>query len=190
MHDAAGSYRPRYDHRHPTARSARDACLDRSNGICQGCGQRKATEGHHWTYPPESETTGAHLTGFCKNCHDLITWSVVFFSRGGSRDLLAELFPLFLARLLDLRDRPEPKRIGRALQVDRAWGAVVSGTTRPRPGEVVEILLCSRRSQDVVVLDVVDGRPGSWRVRTRWLQDDDEVRPICVTERARRHDPR
>ena len=191
MHDAARSYRRRYNHRHPTARRARKACLDRSNRICQGCGEQEATEGHHWTYPPEEETTAAHLTAFCRNCHDLITWAVWFFSVGGSRDLLGEVFPVFLARLLDLRDRPEPKRIGRALRVGHAWGAVVSGMTRPRTGEVVEILLrCSRRLQDVVVLGVVDGRPGSWRVRTRWLNDTDEVRPICVTDIARRNDRR
>lgn len=191
MHDAAGSYRRRYNHRHPTARHARDACLERSDGTCQGCGTQKATEGHHWTYPREDETTADHLTGLCAGCHDLLTWTVWYFSLGGSRELLGEIFPAVLARLLDRRDGPEPKRLGRALRVPRGWGAVVSGESTPRAGEVVSVLLrCSREWRDVVVVDVVDGRPGSWRVRTRWLTDHDEVRPVCVTALARRHDSR
>lgn len=95
---------------------------------------------------------------------------------------------MFLTRLLDRRDRPEPKRIGRVLRVRDAWGAVVSGESSPRVGEVVAVLLrCTREWRDVVVIDVVDGRPRSWRVQTRWLVDRHEVRPVCVTDLARRH---
>ena len=71
-------------------------------------------------------------------------------------------------------------------------GAPWSAASRGRaPAEVVTVhLRCSREWRDVVVVDVVDGRPGSWRVRTRWLLDRDEVRPICVTDLARQHDLR
>ena len=191
MPDASGSYRRRYDHRHPAARRARAACLARSGKTCQACGDQEATEGHHWVYPREKETPANHLTGLCWCCHDVITWLSWFASLGGSRELLCELFPVFLARLLECPDRPETGRVGRARRVGHAWGAVVSGQSRPCPGEVVAILLrCSRRWERVVVVDVVDGRPGSWRVRTRWLRDRDDVRPVCVTDSARRHAPR
>ena len=191
MPNATGSYRRRYNHRHPTARRARAACLARSGKTCQTCGDQEATEGHHWVYPLEEETTADHLTGLCWCCHDVITWLIWFVSFGGSRALLCELFPVFLARLLDRPEQPETGRVGRALRVRHAWGAMVSGESRPCPGEVVSILVrCSHQWERVVVLDVVDGRPGSWGVRTRWLRDSDEVRPVCVTDSARRDDPR
>ena len=183
MPDASRSYLRRYNYRHPTPRGARDECFKRSNDTCQGCGDEHATEAHHWTYPPEEETTADHLTGFCTSCHDIITWFSWFVSCGGSREFLCELFPVFLARVLDRRDWPETRRVGRARRVHHAWGAVVSGVSRPRTGEVVAILLrCSRQWRSFVVLAVVDGRPGSWQVLTRPLRDRDEVRPICVTD--------
>ena len=189
MPNAAGSYRRRYDHRHPAARRARAECLARSDDTCQSCGELKATEGHHWVYPLEEDTTGNHLTALCGHCHDLITWYVRFVSLGGSRQLLGEIFPAFLSRLLDRRDRPETGRVGRARRVRHAWGAVVSGASRPCVGEVVAVLLrCSRLWRDVVVVEVVDGRPGSWLVLTRWRRTDEEVRPVCVADL--RHDPR
>ena len=73
MHDASGSYRRRYDHRHPAARRARAECLARSGHTCQGCGDQHATEAHHWVYPPEEQTTADHVTGLCPSCHDVIT---------------------------------------------------------------------------------------------------------------------
>ena len=191
MPDASRSYRRRYNYRHPTPRRARDKCFRRSDNTCQGCGDEHATEAHHWTYPPEEETTADHLIGLCRYCHDLITWSGWYVSCGGSREFLCEIFPAFLAWMLDRRDRPEFRRVGRARRVRHAWGAVVSGASEPRAGEVVAILLrCSRQWASFVVLEVVDGRPGSWQVLTRPLRDRDEVRPICVTDFARRHDPR
>ena len=143
-------------------------------------------------YAREEETTADHMTGLCVRCHDILTWAVWYVSRGGSPQLLGALLPGFLARLLDRRDQPETQRVGRVLRVRHAWGAVVSGESRPRAAEVVTVhLRCSREWRDVVVVvDVVDGRPGSWRVRTRWLLDRDEVRPICVRDLARQHDLR
>ena len=191
MQDAARSYRRRYNHRHPTARRARKACLDRSNRICQGCGEQEATEGHHWTYPPEEETTADHLTGFCPYCHHLITWYTWFISFGGSRELFREVLPAFLARVLACPERPEHRRIGRPRRVGNAWGAVVCGVSRPLAGEVVALLLrCSGEWSDYVVTGVVDGRPGSWQVLTRPLSKHDEVRPMCINDLRRRFDPR
>ena len=191
MPDAKRSYRRRYDHRHPTPRRARAECLQRSDHNCQSCGEKPATEAHHWTYPPEEETTADHLTGFCEYCHDLITWYIWFVSFGGSRELFRELFPAVLARVLECPERPEHRRIGRPRSIGNAWGAVVSGESKPVIGEVVALLLrCSGEWHDYVVREVVDGRPGSWQVLTRPLSKRDEVRPLCISDLGRRFDPR
>ena len=70
-------------------------------------------------------------------------------------------------------------------------GSLVSGMSRPRPGEVISILLrCSHKWEDFVIVGVVDGRPGSWRVLTRRRRSCDEVRLTCVNDLAQRHDSR
>ena len=43
------------------------------------------------------------------------------------------------------------------------------------------LLRCSGEWRDYVVTGVVDGRSGSWQVRTRPLGKRDEVRPMCIT---------
>ena len=187
MPDAKRSYLRRYDYRHPTPRRARTECLQRSDHICQGCGRVPATEAHHWTYPPEEETTADHLTGFCRDCHDIITWFTRFLSFGGSRELFRELFPAWLARVLECPEPPEHRRVGRARPLGSGWGAVVSGESRPIIGETVALLLrCSGEWRDYMVTGVVDGRPGSWLVRTRPLGKRDEVRPMCISRRVDR----
>ena len=189
MHDASRSYRRRYDYRHPTARRARAEGLARSGHTCQRCGDQEATEGHHWVYPPEEKTTADHVTGLCPTCHDVLTWVIWFVSFGGSRQLLAEHLPVFLAQLLDRRDRPETGRVGRARRIGHAWGAVVSGLSRPRPGEAIAVLLrCSGQWRRFAVVDIVGGRPGAWRVRTRWLRGRGAP-PVCVINSARRNRP-
>ena len=191
MPDAKRSYRRRYDHRHPTPRRARAECLGRTDHTCQGCGQEPATEAHHWTYPREEETTANHLTAFCGTCHDIVTWFTWFVSFGGSRELFRELFPAVLARVLECPEPPERRRVGRPRPIGNAWGAVVSGESKPVIGEVVALLLrCSGEWRDYLVIDIVDGRPGSWQVRTRPLGKRDEVRPMCVTDLAQRFDRR
>ena len=191
MPDAKRSYRRRYDHRHPTPQRARAECLGRTDHTCQGCGQEPATEAHHWTYPREEETTANHLTAFCGTCHDIVTWFTWFVSFGGSRELFRELFPAVLARVLECPEPPERRRVGRPRPIGNAWGAVVSGESKPVIGEVVALLLrCSGEWRDYLVIDIVDGRPGSWQVRTRPLGKRDEVRPMCVTDLAQRFDRR
>ena len=185
MPNAKRSYLRRYDHRHPVPRRARTECLRRSHHTCQGCGREPATEAHHWTYPLEEETTADHLTGFCQDCHDLITWFIWFVSFGGSRELFRELFPALLARALECPERPEHRRVGRPRPLCNGWGAVVSGKSRPIIGEAVALLLrCSGEWRDYIVTGVVDGRAGSWQVRTRPLGKSDEVRPMCISRRC------
>ena len=61
----------------------------------------------------------------------------------------------------------------------------------PRVGEVVAILLrWPGEWTAFVVTGVIDGRPGSWQVRTRPLGRGDEVRPICIAELDRQPDRR
>ena len=68
-----------FDYNHPTYREARCRAISRSDGWCQFCGLRKATEGHHWRgykgghYKPEEETMPEELTALCSSCHKLAT---------------------------------------------------------------------------------------------------------------------
>ena len=68
---------------------------------------------------------------------------------------------------------------------DEDWAAIVSGGARPRVGEVFWLALFSTREWvTVAVTEVIDGRPGHWRVRKRFLGGDEErrpMRPMCVT---------
>ena len=119
---------------------------------------------HHGIYPSEENTTANHLTAYCEYCHDLFTEHIGFIS--------------FV---------PSGRSIGAS--TGRGWGAVVSGGSRPRVGEVVAIWLrCSGAWRDYVVTGVIDGGPGSWQVRTRPPGRDAEVRPICIADLARQPD--
>ena len=92
---------------------------------------------HHGTYPSEENTTANHLTAYCEYCHDLFTEHIGFIS--------------FV---------PSGRRT--VASTGRGWGAVVSGGSRPRVGEVVAIWLrCSGAWRDYVVTGVIDGGPGS-----------------------------
>ena len=46
-----------YDYGHPAHRAARSSAMARSGGVCQFCGHRDATEGHHWATVYPKETT-------------------------------------------------------------------------------------------------------------------------------------
>ena len=58
-------------------RSAREAAISRSSGICQICGFHPAMETHHWAkprqYPCGDCVTERDLTAACRNCHDMAT---------------------------------------------------------------------------------------------------------------------
>ena len=72
-------------------------------------------------------------------------------------------------------------RVGRAVRCEGRWAALVTGGARPRIGEVFRLFMHSRREwRDVVVTEVLDGRPGRWLVRKRFLGTGDNVRPMCV----------
>ena len=64
-----------YNYFHPTHRAARSKAFERSDGLCQSCGLREATEGHHWaiSYPKEEDMTANDLTALCWICHLIAT---------------------------------------------------------------------------------------------------------------------
>ena len=75
-----------YNYRHPQYLRSRRESLDRSSGICQFCGQREATDVHHWAteYGPEEEVTPEDLTALCQPCHEFATEMRRFVRVGGS----------------------------------------------------------------------------------------------------------
>ena len=75
-----------YNYRHGQYLAARRGAFLRSGGVCQFCGQREATEAHHWAveYGPEAEVTPEQLTALCQPCHDLATELRRFVRCGGS----------------------------------------------------------------------------------------------------------
>ena len=69
----------------PGFRLARAAALARSLGRCQFCGQRAATDGHHWPeeYPADEHLSSDHLTALCAPCHRVATEMRRFVRAGG-----------------------------------------------------------------------------------------------------------
>ena len=194
MPDASPSVHPppfRYDD--PVYRAAAEAVKDRSNGHCQLCGRKLPLEAHHWArpYPPADQTTIADLTGLCRNCHVKQHLAWLYENAGGSPEVLCAALSESVATLL-LRGPAgipaSPMRVGWPVRFKDRWAALVTGGTSPRIGEVFSLYLrTTRQWRDVVVTDVVDGRPGCWRVHKRFVDNGDEVRPMCVnTVRAQR----
>lgn len=69
------------DHQHPNYKKAKALAFERSKGVCQFCGLKKAEEAHHWhgyqdltgykniCYKPVEKIKGEDLTALCKDCH-------------------------------------------------------------------------------------------------------------------------
>ena len=68
-----------FDYNHPRYRDARIVAIKRSEGWCQFCGLRRASEAHHWRgylageYKSAEETTADELMALCSSCHDIAT---------------------------------------------------------------------------------------------------------------------
>ena len=127
---------------------------------------------------PASQASSRPLTGFCQ---DIITWFIWFVSFGGSR----ELFRASCSRRCWPGCSSAPSGRSTSASAGRgrsATGGAVIGESKPVIGEAVALLLrCSGEWRDYMVTGVVDGRAGSWQVRTRPLGKRDEVRPMCIT---------
>ena len=177
---------PPFNYNHDVYRAAASAAKDQTHGHCRKCGRELPLEAHHWTkgpYPPAHLTTADDLTAFCRDCHDEAHDFRFLLNAGGSPEEYRKAGSETVATLLL---RPEAvrrslMRVGRAVRCEGRWAALVTGGARPRIGEVFRLFMRSRREwQDVVVTEVLDGRPGCWRVRKRFLVTGDDVRPMCV----------
>lgn len=58
--------------RGPKWAEKRRKVLERCKGVCEGCGDAKATEVHHLTYEHVYEEFLFELVGLCRACHDRI----------------------------------------------------------------------------------------------------------------------
>lgn len=58
--------------RTPEWRAKRAAVLNRAKGICEGCGQAKATQVHHLSYEHWQEEFLWELVAVCDGCHERV----------------------------------------------------------------------------------------------------------------------
>ena len=100
---------------------ARDEAFERSKGMCQLCGCRKATVAHHHAteYPPPEAVTGNDFTALCQTCHNLTHYATFVAKVGLSEiQLLEALSKLFSKRF--------GMPIGRPRGLDNGkWGALI-----------------------------------------------------------------
>ena len=187
MPDAALSvHPPPFDYHHPVYRAAGDETKARSRGRCQECGRKAPLHAHHWgrpPYPPAHKTTAADLTALCSFCHIKAHLGIFFEVAGGSPATLCAALSETVATLLLRGMLPaSPMRVGRAVWAE-GWAALVTGTSRPHAGEIFALFLRSKAVwRPVAVTEVLDGQPGCWRVRKRFLHTD-EVRPVVTKMR-------
>lgn len=185
MPDASLSvHPPPFDYHHPVLRAAADEAKAQSRGCCRICGRKAPLEAHHWgkPYPPEEETTADDLTALCVHCHITAHLLKFFEAAGGSPEVLcgawSEIMAILLLRGLHLPGNPT--RVGRAVKVKGQWIALITGSRRPAVGEAVALFLHTPNEwRCVVVTEVLNGRPGCWRVRKRFLCAD-ETWPVST----------
>ena len=109
---------------------ARDEAFDRSKGMCQLCGWRKATVAHHHAteYPSSEAVTGNDFTALCQTCHNLTHYATFAAEAGMSEiQLLEALSKLF--------SEPFGMPIGRPRRLDNGkWGALIFSIRQPDIG--------------------------------------------------------
>ena len=181
MPDAALSvHPPPFDYHHRVYRAAAAEEKARSRGRCRLCGRKALLQAHHWRrpYPPPHKTKAADLTALCLFCHITGHLGIFFEFAGGSPETFCAAVSEAVATLLLRGMLPaSPMRVGRAVWAE-GWAALVTGTSRPHVGENFALFLRSKEGwQTVVVTEVLDGQPGCWRVRKRFLRPD-EVRRV------------
>ena len=159
-----------FDYEHPIYLAAREECLEQARGRCPTCLREVPLEVHHRAvpYPPADETTAGDLLALCRVCHANGHDVGLAIDTGVSPlDLRAAV-----SEVVAILSRPsdDGRRVGRAVWFGGGWGALVSGATRPRVGEAFWLFLRTTREWRVVaVTEVIDGWPGHWRVRKRFL---------------------
>ena len=179
---------PPFDHDyydHPRSRAAAEEAKAGVRGHCQECGEKRPLEAHHYAkgpYPPAHLTTADDLTALCRDCHAKAHLGRFLHDVGGvsEEDYLAAHSEL-VAQLV--RPVDDGLQVGWVVSFEGEWGAIVTGRAIPRVGEHFWLFLRSSRTwENVVVTEVVDGRPGHWRVRKRWTLDagDDTLRQAAA----------
>ena len=81
-----------FNYQHSVYLNAKEECFNRSDGMCQLCGQEPADHAHHWKerYDAAENTKPEHLTALCSFCHDEIATPLRRFTRrGGNRAYIA-----------------------------------------------------------------------------------------------------
>ena len=94
-----------------------------------------------------------------------------------------------MSELVASLSRPvdDGRQVGRAVWFGGGWGALVTGASRPQVDEGVWLFLRKTSSWWLVaVTEVIDGRPGCWRVRKQFLGADEERRPLSGVSGADR----
>ena len=180
---------PPFCYHHPVYRAAAAEAKARSRHHCQLCGRMAPLEAHHWSrppYPPPARTTAADLTALCRDCHIMQHLSCFFENAGGSAKTLCAAWSETVATLLLHQHLPgSPMRVGRAVRAEGQWVALVTGGRRPAIGEVFALFLISRRQwRTVAVTEVLDGQPGCWRVRKRFLRADEQCAEAIYAEQT------
>ena len=187
-HTAAGTaarrpdqFPPAFEYSNPIYQAAREKALALAAGRCAVCLRMVPLEleVHHRTvpYPPADETRADHLLVLCRVCHDT-GHDVGFLDAAG---VSLERYRACMSELVASLSRPvdDGRRVGRAVWFGGDWGALVSGASRPRVDEVAWLFLrTTSRWRLVAVTEVVDGRPGHWRIRKQFLGAGEERRPL------------
>ena len=173
---------PPFDYQHPAFRAAAAEEKAGSRGRCRLCGRGAVLHAHHWRkppYPQPHKTTAADLTALCIFCHINVHLGILFEDAGGSPEVFCAAVSEIVATLLLGGMLPASRiRVGRAVWAE-GWAALVTGTARPHVGETFALFLRSKEEwRAVAVTEVLDGQPGCWRVRKRFLRTD-EVRQVA-----------
>ena len=180
---------PPFNYYHPAFRSAAAKAKARSRGHCQFCGRKAPLHAHHWCrqYPPPETTTPADLTALCILCHITVHLATLYEDAGGSPEDLCGAWSESVAdHLLGEHRSGSATRVGRAVPAGRGWVSLVTGTRKPAVGEVFALYLRTTNAwQAAAVTEVLDGQPGCWRVRKRFLRPDKiRLAPTTVREVA------
>ena len=148
---------------------ARDEAFERSKGMCQLCGCRKATVAHHYAtkYPSSEAVTDNDFTALCQPCHNLTHYARFAAEAGIAEIQLLEAISTLFSKPFDGVPVGRPRRLD-----EHKWGALILSTRQPDIGDTVMLYLKSRRTwKEATVTAVIEGQPGNWLVRQKLCEE-------------------